>query len=51
MDRIIAWIMIIITAVHALLPVVSHGAPLDLEGYSLVFEDGFDGETLDTDVW
>ncbi|MCR5484991.1 MAG: family 16 glycosylhydrolase [Clostridiales bacterium] len=51
MEKIIAWIVVIISAVHALLPSVPHGAPLDLDGYNLVFEDEFEGETLDTDVW
>ncbi len=51
MDKIIAWIMVIISAMHALLPVMPHGAPLDLDGYALVFEDEFEGSALDTDVW
>lgn len=32
-------------------PVHPYGDTLDLTGYSLVFEDQFDGNTLDTDVW
>ena len=51
MNRIIAWIMVIVSALHALLPSVPHGAPLDLEGYTLVFADEFDGSALDTDAW
>lgn len=51
MDRIIAWIMVVVSAMHALLPVMPHGAPLDLDGYTLVFEDEFEGSSLDTDAW
>ena len=51
MDKLIAWIMVILSALHALLPVTPKGAPLDLDGYTLVFSDEFDGETLDTDLW
>ncbi len=32
-------------------PVTPRGEELDLTGYSLVFEDEFDGDTLNTDVW
>ena len=32
-------------------PVTPHGAPLELTGYQLVFEDEFEGNTLNTDVW
>ena len=33
------------------LPVTPLGEELSLDGYSLVFEDEFDGDALDTDVW
>ena len=32
-------------------PVRPYGDALDLTGYSLTFEDTFDGDTLDTDAW
>ena len=32
-------------------PVTPRGEELDLTGYSLVFEDEFEGDTLNTDVW
>ena len=32
-------------------PVTPRGEELDLTGYSLVFEDEFNGDTLDTEVW
>ena len=51
MEKIIAWIMVVLSALHALLPVVPHGEPLNLDGYTLVFEDEFDGGALNTDVW
>lgn len=33
------------------MPVKPHGQELDLTGYTLVFEDEFDGTEFDTDVW
>ncbi len=33
------------------LPTTPRGEALDLTGYELVFEDEFNGNTLDTDVW
>ena len=52
MKTLIAWILVVISALHALLPVPPKGgAPLDLDGYSLVFADEFDGDAPDTDVW
>lgn len=33
------------------LPTTPRGQELDLTGYSIVFEDNFDGTELDTDVW
>ncbi len=51
MDRIIAWIMVAVSALHALFPAAPRGETLNLDGYSLVFADEFDGEALDTDVW
>lgn len=51
MDKIIAWIMVILSAMQALLPVFPHGAPLDLTGYTLVFADEFESDTLDMNVW
>lgn len=33
------------------LPVTPLGEELSLDGYSLVFEDEFDGDALDTEVW
>lgn len=32
-------------------PTTPRGQELDLDGYSLVFEDKFDGDALNTDVW
>ena len=32
-------------------PTTPRGPELDLSGYSLVFEDEFEGDTLNTDVW
>ena len=32
-------------------PVTPRGEELDLTGYSLVFEDEFEGDSLNTDVW
>ena len=43
--------MVVISALHALLPIIPRGERLDLDGYSLVFEDEFEGDTLDMDVW
>ena len=51
MEKIFAWIVVVLSALHALLPVVPHGEPLNLDGYTLVFEDEFDGGALNTDVW
>lgn len=33
------------------LPTTPRGQELDLSGYTLVFEDEFNGDSLDTDVW
>ena len=33
------------------LPVTPRGEEVNLEGYTLVFEDNFDGTELDTDIW
>ena len=33
------------------LPTTPRGEALDLTGYSIVFEDEFEGDTLNTDVW
>ncbi len=51
MQKVLAWIMVILSALHALIPVRPAGKPLDLEGYTPVFEDTFDGDALNTDVW
>ncbi|MBQ7542265.1 MAG: glycoside hydrolase family 16 protein [Clostridia bacterium] len=51
MQKIIAWIMVILGAMHALFPVAPKGEKLSLDGYTLVFEDEFDADTLDTSVW
>ncbi len=32
-------------------PMKAHGQELDLTGYTLVYEDEFDGDTLDLDAW
>lgn len=32
-------------------PIKAYGEALDLTGYELVFEDEFDGDSLNTDVW
>ena len=32
-------------------PITPRGEEVNLEGYSLVFEDNFDGTELDTDIW
>ena len=51
MQKIIAWILVLIGSLHALLPVMPKGEKLDLEGYDLVFCDDFDGDALDDSVW
>ena len=51
MQKIISWILVIFGALHALLPVLPKGEALDLDGYTLVFSDEFDGDELDESVW
>lgn len=51
MQKILAWIMVILGAMHALFPVTPRGEALDLAGYTLVFSDDFDADVLDTSVW
>ena len=51
MQKFLSWILVIVGALHALLPVAPRGDKLNLDGYSLVFCDEFEGSELDTDVW
>ncbi|MBQ7596724.1 MAG: glycoside hydrolase family 16 protein [Clostridia bacterium] len=51
MQKLISWILVAVSALHALLPVAPRGEKLSLDGYSLVFCDEFEGNELDTDVW
>ena len=50
-QKLIAWILVILGAMEALLPVAPRGDQLDLDGYTLAFEDEFDGDALDETAW
>ena len=54
LKRFFAGIMAILECFGCILfdtPVSPNGQALDLTGYSLVFEDEFEGDSLDTDAW
>ena len=54
MQKLGAYFMAIIEMLGLVIldtPVTPRGEELDLTGYSLVFEDEFNGDTLDTEVW
>ena len=50
-QKLIAWVLVIIGACECLLPVAPHGKKLNLDGYTLIFEDEFDGDALDETAW